>query len=313
MTKRQKFLSDSQYEIFLKESDEVIRFLESNRFESETDEEERSLRARYFQRLALDRLFITYTAGQPIDALLPILEEVIEGYETWQQALALREGITNIAPLAIDDWPYQYEECVQVISLCILLHRKDLLKRFVILIDQAGYAGGDTLYEDLLRKVLPERLDVDQWCHDSYTLLIRAIYASSRSEASELLRNYCKDWYSGFEQAPWHDSHLQGDEGSYVGYWAFEAAAVAFLYDIDDSQVDHMVYPKDLAEYARNYKALSSPQVGRIESGKPCSKSGYWFTPAQSNSRRYFNQGEIMPSFSGSNWGDTLWYWSGEK
>lgn len=313
MTKRQKFLSDSQYGIFLKESDEVIRFFESNRFKSETDEEEKSLRARHFQLLTLDRLFITYTAGQPIEALLPILEKVIEGYETWQRALALHEGVINISPLAIDDWSYQYEECVQVISLCILLHRKDLLKRFVALIDQAGYAGDDTLYEDLLGKVLPERHDVDQWYHDSYTLLVRAIYASSQNEASELLKNYCKDWYSEFEQAPWHDSHLQGDEGNYVGYWAFEAAAVAFLYDIDDSQVDSMVYPKDLTEYARNYKSLNSPQVNRIESGKPCSKSGYWFTPAQSNSRRYFNQGEIMPSFSGSNWGDTLWYWSGEK
>lgn len=48
----------------------------------------------------------------------------------------------------------------------------------------------------------------------------------------------------------------------------------------------------------------------RIESGQPCSKAGYWFTPAQANSRRYFQQGEIMPGFSDSSWGDTLWYWS---
>jgi Protein of unknown function (DUF3396) len=48
----------------------------------------------------------------------------------------------------------------------------------------------------------------------------------------------------------------------------------------------------------------------RIESCQPCSKAGYWFTPAQANSRRYFQQGEIMPGFSDSSWGDTLWYWS---
>ncbi|MGY2293345.1 type VI immunity family protein [Pseudomonas sp. SDO528_S397] len=51
----------------------------------------------------------------------------------------------------------------------------------------------------------------------------------------------------------------------------------------------------------------------RIEAGQPCTKQGYWFTPAQSNSRRHFKQGEIMPNFSDSNWGDTLWYWSGEE
>ncbi|MGH8329494.1 MAG: hypothetical protein ACRES0_03560, partial [Pseudomonas sp.] len=51
----------------------------------------------------------------------------------------------------------------------------------------------------------------------------------------------------------------------------------------------------------------------RLEAGQPCSVAGYWFSPAQSASRRYFSQGEILPSFSGSNWGDTLWYWSGEE
>ncbi|WP_348636706.1 PoNe immunity protein domain-containing protein [Pseudomonas sp. BC42] len=38
--------------------------------------------------------------------------------------------------------------------------------------------------------------------------------------------------------------HLQGDEDSYCGYWAFEAAAIVFLYGLDDSEVEHRVYPK---------------------------------------------------------------------
>ena len=63
--------------------------------------------------------------------------------------------------------------------------------------------------------------------------------------------------------------------------------------------------------FDQNDKKSSNPS--RLESGQACSKAGYWFTPAQSDSRRHFEQGEIMPSFSGSNWGDTLWYWSGEE
>lgn len=51
----------------------------------------------------------------------------------------------------------------------------------------------------------------------------------------------------------------------------------------------------------------------RIESGKTCTKEGYWFTPAKTNSLRHFRQGEIMPNFSGSDWGATLWYWSGDE
>ncbi|WP_122671643.1 PoNe immunity protein domain-containing protein, partial [Pseudomonas viridiflava] len=95
--------------------------------------------------------------------------------------------------------------------------------------------------------------------------------------------------------AKWHDSHLdiEGDDGSYVGYWAFEAGAIAFLYDIDDSKIDHMVYPKDLVVYARNYQGANGTQINRVVAGDPCTKTGYWFTPAQANSRRHFQQGEI--------------------
>ncbi|MBX8542777.1 DUF1911 domain-containing protein [Pseudomonas cichorii] len=313
MNKRQKFLSDNMYSEFFGYVDETKVFFEHNKFESDSPLQEESLRASHFQDLALKKLLISYTAGVDISTLIPLLEELVSRYEERQKKLSALEGISNISPLAIDDWTYQFEECVQVFSLCILLHRTDLLKKFVRLLDDAGYNGEDTLYEDLLRKLLPDREDVDEWYHDVYTPLIHAIYADEKEEASGLLDAYCKQWYPAFKQAPWHDSHLDGDEGSYVGYWAFEAGAIAFLYGIDDSKIDHMVYPKDLVEYARNYQPANEAQVTRIDAGQPCSKTGYWFTPAQANSRRHFQQGEIMPRISESKWGDTLWYWSGEE
>ncbi|WP_256677694.1 PoNe immunity protein domain-containing protein, partial [Pseudomonas sp. PB103] len=151
--------------------------------------------------------------------------------------------------------PGDFEEFVQVASLCILMHRNDLLARFVFLTDRAGFKGEDTLYEDLLRKNLPGRADIDEWFHPVYSQLIRAIYAPDRSAASALLNEYCAQWYVSFGelQASWHDAHLSinGDDGSYFGYWAFEAGAIAFLYGIDDSQINQMIYPKDLVEYAR--------------------------------------------------------------
>jgi len=313
MKKRQKFYTENQYRIFLQEYEEVLEFCKTNTFQSSSPEQEASLRARHLQDLLLDKILATYTAGEEINTLIPLLEELIEKYEIRQKKLAIYEQAPKISPLAIDDWLDQYEECVQVISLCILLHRPDLLKRFVILMDEAGYAGDDTLYEDLLRKTLPNRYDVDQWYHDVYTPLIQAIYADSKEKSSTLLNEYCKQWYPAFKQAPWHDTHLQGEDGSYVGYWAFEAGAIAFLYGIDDSKIDHMVYPKDLVEYARNYQPTNASQVARVDSGQPCSMTGYWFTPAQENSRRHFLKGETMPSFSDSKWGETIWYWSGEE
>jgi hypothetical protein len=256
---RQKFFSDYQYSKFLKEHDEVIEFFKTNNFQSDSQEEEASLRATFFKQLALDRVFAAYTAGENIDSLKPLLEDLIAKYEIRQATLAIYQKTPDISPLAISDWPDEHEECVQVIGLCILLHRIDLLERFVKLIDQAGYAGDDTLYEDLLSKILPNRHDVDQWFHDIYSSLIQAIYADSEEQAAKLLRKYCSKWYPAFKQAPWHDLHLQGEDGNYVGYWAIEAGAIAFLYGIDDGKIDHMVYPKDLVEYARNHQLSNKP------------------------------------------------------
>lgn len=254
MTIRQKYFSEIHYENFLREYDELIEFFTINKFKSDTALEETSQRTKYFQTLVLDKLLATYTAGENIEALIPVLQDLIEKYEIRQKALADYQGTPNISPLAIDDWLNQYEEAVQVISLCILLHRTDLLSRFVKLIDDAGYAGDDTLYEALLNKVMPNRHDVDEWYHDVYTPLIQAIYSDEKEEPPKFLKKYCQQWYPAFKQAPWHDTHLQGEEGIYVGYWAIEAGAIAFLYGIDDSKIDHMVYPKDLVEYARNHE-----------------------------------------------------------
>lgn len=317
MNRRQKFIFDSYYQKSIKLYDETESRWENETMQADNPAQEKALRTGYFKESAFNALLISYTAGEPIETLLPRLEKLITCYEIYQNALALEDGEPDISPLAIDDWPEQYEECVQVISLCILLHQKDLLIRFVNLIDRAGYAHEDTLYEDLLRKILPGRSDLDEWYHELYSPLVNAIYSDDEKEASDLLLEYCKEWYPAFGklQTNWHDSHLdiEDDDGNYVGYWAFEAAAVAFLYGIDDRKISHMVYPKDLVEYARNYQSSSSSQTSRVDAGKPCIKSGFWFTPAQNDSRRYFNQGEIMPKFDNSAWGDTIWYWSGEE
>lgn len=254
MNLRQKYYTDNHYQALLKAYDKAEDFYRTRKFKSDSCEEEEMLRSRFFQRLALNKLLATYTAGEEISTLLPILEDLIEKYEIRQNKLAKNEQPPDISPLAISDYPYQYQECVQVIGVCILLHRTDLLKRFVFLIDNAGYEGTDTLYEDLLCKILPGRHDIDQWYHDVYSPLVQAVYSKTTTEATSHLEKYCNQWYPAFQQAPWYDTHHQGEEGSYVGYWAIEAGAIAFLYGIDDSTVDHMVYPKDLVEYARNHQ-----------------------------------------------------------
>jgi Domain of unknown function (DUF1911) len=257
---------------------------------------------------------LDFTAGQTLGELRSRLTDVIEAYERYQKALAFHEGVTDIAPLSfvmLDE----YERALQLVSLCYLLHRRDLLPRLRALFDP-GYAGQDTVYEDLMAFDVAGRADVDEWFHEEpYSTLVNAMYLE-QPEANRELNKYCESWYKCFESvAPWHDSHtrIEGTEGDYYGYWAFEAAAVAFLYDLDDSEIDHMVYPKDLVAWARDNKALSEEDAKghvalRAMAGHSCPRDGYYFTPAKTDSRRHFKQGEKMPSLGGD-YGLTIWQW----
>jgi hypothetical protein len=68
-------------------------------------------------------------------------------------------------------------------------------------------------------------------------------------------------------------------------------------------------YP--LVEVAEQPAAVEtvSAHRGRAEAKTPCPRSGYWWTPAKQDSRRYVNQGDIMPDFPDSSYGLTIWGW----
>ena len=46
----------------------------------------------------------------------------------------------------------------------------------------------------------------------------------------------------------------------------------------------------------------------RCESGQPCPRAGYWFSPGSLNSRRQFQHAELMPDL-GAAYGVTIWQW----
>ena len=70
--------------------------------------------------------------------------------------------------------------------------------------------------------------------------------------AAERFRRYVSaEWYRSFQSADWWGNHKRLndlDTCSYKGYWAYEAAAVAHAFGIDDSALEgHKYYPWDLA------------------------------------------------------------------
>lgn len=58
--------------------------------------------------------------------------------------------------------------------------------------------------------------------------------------------------------------------------------------------------------------AVEAARRPNVPAGSACPETGWWFTPAQTNSRRYFKQGETMPSVGGD-YGLTFWQWSPDQ
>ncbi|MCP3752877.1 PoNe immunity protein domain-containing protein [Pseudomonas sp. SBB6] len=253
MYKRQHFLTPQRYQRFLENYQESRAFLQDNRLQANSAEQEAVFRARHTKGWALDHVLISYTAGVSIDTLPALLAVLIDEYQQLQHKMAVYTEAPDVAPLDLDDVE-EHHECMQVISLCILLGRHDLLERFVALMDNGGYAEQDTLYEDLLSRVLPDRYDVDEWYQDYATPLVQTIYATSPEQAASRLQGYCEQWYEHFLHASWYDTHGD-DESGYVGYWSFEAAAVALLYGIDTRALLHVIFPHDMLAHARSLPA----------------------------------------------------------
>ena len=323
--RRQQFLTEASYIATTKFFDEnsgprYLRALSRQDFDSE----DRSGVADAYADDTFTNYMLRYTAGESIQALREDLENVIAAFEQATHYVREHERNPNFPPLRFIEID-EYERVLQMIGLCFLLHRRDLLPRIAAMFDPAS-ADKDTLYEDMLAFSLEGRFDVDHWYHDvPYCDLINTIYCDTDDECSAAFQRYLKSWYISLVKAPWHDSHLNIEDDTcagYFGYWAIEAAAVAYLLEFDDTAFrEHLVYPKDLVDFARTMDAAAEPSSTvkedvagmRVEGGQPCPKSGYWTTPAQQDSRRYFNAREIMPTFEHSAYGATIWQWSEEQ
>lgn len=51
----------------------------------------------------------------------------------------------------------------------------------------------------------------------------------------------------------------------------------------------------------------------KVKGGELCPQTGYWQTPAQPESRQYFQQGDILPTLVELDWGEVYWYWNSDK
>ncbi|MDD0801482.1 MULTISPECIES: type VI immunity family protein [Acinetobacter] len=96
----------------------------------------------------------------------------------------------------------------------------------------------------------------------------------------------------------------------------------------DDDPNEHLSYEEGIAWMCRFDEDSSWPEGKRVskvsnlsleeeklkvKGGEPCPQTGYWQTPARPDLRQYFEQGDILPTFSELDWGEVYWYWGGRE
>ncbi|NVD71553.1 DUF1911 domain-containing protein [Duganella sp. BJB1802] len=277
---------------------------------------------------------LDYTAGVSIDELAPRISGIVDTFETWNE---VDQTLQKEATLEFPEYgPYEYqaapdfsvlfdyENTLQLLSIAILLRDLRSIKRIIHML--RSHCGQDGLFEELIGGYIEDEMTLSSCVLGKpYDILLQVFHEEDDQQALDLVQQYLRQWYPAMKDHPrWYDGHLRIKKQGYApyyGYWAFEAAATVYLLDLDGSRIDHLVYPQDLVDYARKLReedrytgqeSETSSHFGRAEGGQPCPRTGFWETPAKLHSRSHFKQGDILPIFDGSEYGGTIWQWSGE-
>ncbi len=314
--RRQKFLDERHY----RKLEATLNYrVQDSKVEAHNElllPEARSEYAWFAASDSLKLLALRYTAGYPLGELRNQLPALIDAFDTFIP-LDNPEHTNEAHTLEITQLE-AYVYVMWLLALCRLLGHEELVPKVIGWLDRNAEfnRGRDTIFERVVEKLTGSMQDPGRYSlHvDAYRPLGRAILADNPADRPALVREFVENWYKHMGDCYWHGTHTDKEGSSYFGYWCLEAALVTFLWDIDDTSYrDHLVYPKDLVDYARQNFPLTAPGDGegarlRCEAGQPCPKEGYWLTPAKADSRCFFNQGETMPSLGGD-YGATIWQW----
>lgn len=238
----------------------------------------RNLRARAFDSWVIFKL--KYTAGESLTELANSLDHVIVSYELYVESLRALPDSQYHPPFVMNDLIDTYVRYLNIVSVAILLRREDLVGRICALNEGSDFDRADAVLEELFKFFLPDRPELDHWLWEKpYRKLLDAIDSETPDEMRVQMELYVKGWYADMKgQAHFWGQHekIKPEFTPYDGYWAMCAAAFTYLYDIDDSSYrNEMVYPKDLADYARSIprndtKQLTAPKPTRVAAGEPC-------------------------------------------
>lgn len=269
--------------------------------------------------LSVDLLTLSYSAGVNLAELRGFYPFVVDTWlvnEKFQlayhQSPAGASSTTATYALLGDD----FEVVNRMVCFGILLGWGKLLPHVARIIEYNN-PRMDGMLERLLSYYVPNRDTSITECtrHLPYFKTLK-IFNAPANARSDLMADYLEDWYVASRREPYYDSHTR--DISFKGYWSWEAAAITFLLDIDDSSYRTAeFYPADLVDFARRAKLdqASAERLDvnakerRMRAGDVCPKAGTWQSIDIPSTTKVFSEGEIAPDL-GSRYGLTVWRYS---
>lgn len=318
--KREKLLG---YDIYQDETDHLIssiprgqRNLSDSAWLASKDEGQAAIAAATLARLSVDLLTLAYSGGTNLAELRAFYPSVVKNWLTHEkQHLAydessLGEGSTT-ATYALLGPAFHYVN--RMICFGILLGWGDHLAHVARIIEYKN-PQMDGMIERLLSYYVPNRDTTITECtrHLPYFKTLKIFDAPSDARPA-LMAEYLEDWYVASRREPYYDSHTR--DTVFKGYWSWEAAAITFLLDIDDSSYRNAeFYPADLVDFARRVKLdetsanqqRTESSNRRMKAGDACPIAGTWQSIDIPSTSKVFTEGEIAPDL-GSRYGLTVW------
>jgi hypothetical protein len=269
--------------------------------------------------LSVDLLTLSYSGGANLAELRAFYPVV---FETWlvnekfhlayHQSPAGSSSTTATFALVGDD----FEVVNRMACFGILLGWGNLLPQVARIIEYNN-PRMDGMLERLLSYYVPNRDTSLTECtrHLPYFKTLKIFNAPADARPA-LMAEYLEDWYVASRREPYYDSHTR--DTSFKGYWSWEAAAITFLLNIDDSSYRTAeFYPADLVDFARRAKLDEANQHSieenelRMKASDLCPKAGTWQSIDVPSITKVFSVGEIAPDL-GSRYGLTVWRYMDE-
>jgi len=281
--RRQQFLTEEYYISYKDYRDEsLVLILESDAFEDDQYNCGEAERWTLLEDMYKGLLYIEYTAGKPIEEMIPLFEKVIESYEKQAEALAIFNQSEKPSVIATQS------ATLNILGLAFLLNRNDLFVRIHQLVNGEGerHSGEDEIINKFFKLHDPQHPTNNEGKLFSFAystlcdVIDNVLVKKDKVHALELLDEYLSDWYQMNKHESWYNGHLDlENKVSYIGYWAFEAAALVYLLDLDDRSLHHyLFYPKDIVQWARsqktNNKQSSEVRQLSVAAGDKCPKTG---------------------------------------